>query len=134
MASSPSQRALLGVGFGLLLGLVVWYRDWVVLLTASRFYTENYYELYWRAYTLSYPVAAAALLVTGLPCIHFWVAFVLPSFLVRHAQFLWEVGPTNTWPPALFLDAGFTLPVLLCCWLVVWSRSTAITKMRTTKP
>jgi hypothetical protein len=100
----------------MLIGIAAFHRDWAHLFSSAPFFTDDYYNEYGHAYLLSLLLGPVVLAAVGGPLRLYWAVLVLPSLVVRHAQFLAEVGPTNTWPPSLFLDLLATLPVLGACY------------------
>jgi len=119
----------LSTTIGLAIGIALFHQDWAHLFISGPFFTDDYYDTYWLAYKLTLFVAPLALLVLPGRALAFWAALVFPSLLLRHVLFLAEIGPTNTWPPVLFMDVFMTLPVLLGCYILNRIRSVALKKL-----
>jgi hypothetical protein len=122
------RHSLLRFALGVVIGAALFHRDWSTLFTHETFFTEDYYEFYWVAYKLSCAAAFLLTLILGGSFLHFGIGLVAPSLLLRHGQFLAEVGATNLWPPALALDVAFASFIVVLCWFANWVRSRARTR------
>jgi hypothetical protein len=115
-------REVITVVVAVAAGLLAYRRDWVVLFTREKFYTADYYQMYWAAFLFALAFAVVIVAISGIRSHYVVAAVMLPSLLLRHVLFLTEVGPTNTWPPALAIDLLFVGVTWLICYGVEYAR------------
>ena len=113
----------------LILGVVIYMRDWRIIFTHETFYSPEYYQYYWAALLFSLAAGAAIVLLIGASALYVWVPLVLPAFVLRHILFLVQLGPTNTWPPVLAIDFVLTGTILVVCLAARYVRQLLVQKI-----
>jgi hypothetical protein len=110
-------------------GLFVYSRDWTILFSGEKFYTPEYYQVYWTAFLFALALAVAITLISGTRSHYVVAAVMLPSLVLRHVLFLIEIGPTNTWPPAFAIDLVFVGATWLTCYGAEYARRVVAKKI-----
>jgi hypothetical protein len=106
---------LLAFAISFIAGILIFKRDWLVAFSGDAFFSDDYYTIYFHAYLLAVVTAFLVTLITNGSSLVAWFALMLPSFSLRHTLFLEQIGPTNTWPPALIADMVVSAAILVPC-------------------
>lgn len=128
---SARNRDALAAVAALVLGIVLFRRDWLVLINGGTFFVDEYYDIYFDAYKLMLLGALLTSLISGGNPLFIWLALVLPSLVLRNGLFLWQIGPTNTWPAALIADAFACTVVMVPCFIGRWFNRRIVHKRET---
>src|SRR5689334_2775778 len=112
-----SAQHNIAFAIALVSGVLVFHRDWLVVLSGGTLFSDDYYEVFFPAYRNALVVAFFLSLFGGRNSIVMAAGLMLPSLLLRHAAFLWQTGPTNTWPPFFVADLILSSLAILPCML-----------------